>query len=334
MESTQPTPTPHEKYYEPDHVANRVFQDAEYQLVMRDGSSEKITHTDKFDHYRTDGTLLAKTACIGAFPPGYEAFLVSTNHPVRKVPFLRKWRRNQRKLWALYPEHRLGRTLRVFLTNGWELVGRIEEAGQFYVALRLSETVVVYLYRHALGDFEWVGEEPPPLSEEQAAQTKQQLFDLSYIPPHLKIKVKKVRVKKTPALSSAKPTTQASPAAEPMKPLVEAIKKEVVRTMVNAKLKFVLREIPPTLQELGDIVWIPLQNQPKGLPKGLELGPLPMDLVVSKKMWANAMKKAQELKQTGQKVLYVFEAMIGSFQNRFAAVASSVQVAEDKPKVK
>jgi sRNA-binding regulator protein Hfq len=324
VESTQPTPTPHEKYYEPDQIAKRVLQEAGYQLVMRDGSSEKITRTDKFDHYRTDGTLLAKTACIGAFPPGYEAFLVSTSHPVRKVPFLRKWRRNQRKLWKLYPEHRLGRTLRVFLTNGWELVGRIEEAGQFYVALRLSETVVVYLYRHAFTDFEWVGEEPPSLTPEQAAQTQQQLLDLSYTPPHLKPKVEKVQNQNTPA----------SPSAEPMEPLVEAIKKEVVRTMVNAKLKFVLREIPPTLQELGDIVWIPLQNQPKGLPKGLELGPLPMDLVVSKKMWANAMKKAQELKKTGQKVLYVFEAMIGSFQNRFAAVASSVQVAEDKPKVK
>jgi sRNA-binding regulator protein Hfq len=335
VESTQLTttqlPPPREKYYEPDQVAKRVFQDAEYQLLRRNGSSEKISHTSKYDHYRTDGTILPKVVCLGAFPSGYEAFVVSAKLSERKVSYMQKRRVNQRKLWRLYPEHRLGRTLKVVLVNGWELVGLIEGAGQFYLALRLSETVVVYLYRHALADFEWVGEEPPSLTPEQAAQTKQQLLDLSYTPPHLKPKVKKVQNEDSPALSSAKPT---KPPLGSMKALSEAIKEEVARTMVNAKLKLVLREIPPTLQELEDIVWIPLQNQSKGLPKGLELGPLPVDLVVSKKMWAGAMKKAQELKQTGQKVLYVFEAMVGSFQNRVAAVASSVQVAEDKPKVK
>lgn len=325
MESTQPTQTLPEKYDEPDQIANRIRNDDEYQLLLRDGSSEKITYTDKFDHHRADGTLLAKTACLGAFPPGYEPFLVSTNHPVRKVPYLRKWRRNQGKLWALYPEHRLGRTLKVILNNGWELVGRIEEAGQFYLALRLSETIVVYLYRHALTDFEWAGGEPPSLTPEQVAQTQQQLLDLSYTPPHLKPKVKKVQ---------SQPTLTLSP-VEPMKVLLEAIKEEVVRTMINGKLRFVLREIPPTLRELGDIVWIPLQNQASGIPKGIEISPISVDLVVSKKMWTGALKKGQELKQqTGQNVLYIFEAMIGSFQNRFAAVASGVQVAEAKPKAK
>lgn len=329
MESTQPTPTPPEKYYEPDQVAKRLRSDAGYRLLMLDGSflEEKITHTGKFDHFRTDGSRIPKTACIGAFPPGYEALIVSTDHPVRNVSYTRRKRHNLLKLWELYPEHRLGRTIKVILANGWELVGPIEKAGQFYVALRLSETVVVYLYRHALTDFEWVGGEPPLVSEEEVQQTRQQRLDLSYKTPSFEPWVNKSKRAKGQ-------TTPGSPSAEPMELLVEAIKKEVARTMVNAKLKLVLREIPPTLQELGDIVWIPLQNQSKGLPKGLELGPLPVDLVVSKKMWAGAMKKAQELKRTGQKVLYVFEAMIGSFQNRVAAVASGVQVAEDKPKVK
>ena len=333
MESTQPTPTLPEKYYEPDQILKRLRKDVEYRLLKLDGNflEEKIFSSNNYNFHFSDRTRLPKRDCIGAFPPGYETLIVSTNHPPREVPSARKKRLNFLKLWELYPEHRLGRTLKVILANGWELVGSIEKAGQFYVALRLSETVVIYLYRHAIIDFEWVGGEPPPLSEEQAQQTKQQRLDLSLKLPSFAPRLKKSEKWKKGQIQA----TPGSPSAEPMSLLLEAIKEEVIRTMTNAKLKIVLREIPSTLRELGDIVWIPIQNQPTGLPKGIELSSISVDLVVSKKMWAGAMKKAQELKQqSGPNVLYIFEAMIGSFQNRLAAFASGVQVAEAKPKVK
>jgi hypothetical protein len=102
---------------------------------------------------------------------------------------------------------------------------------------------------------------------------------------------------------------------------------------VNAKIKIVLREIPAETREMGDIVWIPMQNQPKDLPAGIALAPVPLDLVVTKKSWKIALKKADDVKtQTGLPPIYIIEALIGIQQGRLAAVATGIQIAESKPK--
>ena len=102
--------------------------------------------------------------------------------------------------------------------------------------------------------------------------------------------------------------------------------------MINAKIKLVLKEVPDSIRDVGDLVWIPLQNQPSGLPPGLTLEAAPLDLVVPKKMWSTAQKKLAELKAQGQVVYQIIEAAIGIQQNRLAAVAISVQVIEGKTK--
>lgn len=307
-------PKPREKYKEFDRIARRVKYEPNVFLLLLDGRQlrNEILAIDRYNFLLTNKTRLEKLLCIGAIPHGIESLLLSTSHPTHPVPAAPSERFNQPKLQELYPEHRLGCRLRVILVNGWELSGTLEDAGQFYLTLRLTETQSVCLYRHALADYDWPDGPPPPPTPEELQRTEQQRKDLFI-----------------PAIYKKKP---AKPQAPP-KPLWEVLQEEVTRTTMNAKLKFVLKEAPKTVRQVGDIFWIPLQNQPAGLPKDLPLDAMSIDLIIPKKTWLNAQKKAAELKkQTGHQAIQIIEANIGMYQNRFAAVSTNIQVVEGKPK--
>jgi hypothetical protein len=118
----------------------------------------------------------------------------------------------------------------------------------------------------------------------------------------------------------------------PAENLWSALQKETNRMSINAKLKIILREFPNNLQDTGDIIVIPLQNEPKNVPGGLELSSTPVDLLVSRKSWNKAKKNADAISQTGKRPLYIFEAMIGIRENHLVAVVSGIQVVEAKEK--
>ena len=149
----------------------------------------------------------------------------------------------------------------------------------------------------------------------------------------------------TPQLASAAPSPpKAKPATPPAPPKPKPIPqseapspwptidaaKTPERTVVNAKLKIVLRSLP-TFREAGDVIWFALQNEPKPLPKNLELAASPLDLVVTKKMWTGVQKKADAIKASGQDPIYIFEALVGIRSGRLAAIVSGVQLASKPP---
>jgi sRNA-binding regulator protein Hfq len=333
---TKPPNPPKQKqgaHREYDSVAKRLRDDHSAYLLTVDGRrvGPELVGEGRYTYYLEDKTGLAKTDCVGAFPPDIDSLIASKGHPVRQVSVSRAERFNEAKMRVLYPEHRLGLSLKVILVNGWELVGKIETARQFFVELRLSEEKTVHLYRHAIFDYEWADGEPPAVSPEQERKTQQQRKALLTHPNQTKKKAQSV-VAPTPV-----PKVEAKSAVpvvwyEPLLTLWRE-QNEAERTIMNAKLKLVLREIPPTLREVGDAVWLPLQNQPKDVPGGFELSSMPVELVITKKMWKGALKKAQEQKQqTGNEAIYIFEALIGMHQNRFCALVSGIQLAESKPK--
>ena len=98
--------------------------------------------------------------------------------------------------------------------------------------------------------------------------------------------------------------------------------------MINAKLKIVLKELPSNIQEVNKLVWIPLENQAKAVPGGIELGSTPVDLLATKKMWNKAKKKADAMENP----IYIIEALIGFREGKFTVVASSIQVTQGKSK--
>ena len=108
---------------------------------------------------------------------------------------------------------------------------------------------------------------------------------------------------------------------------------EVHRTMVNAKLKIVLRELPKMIREVGTHVWIPLKNQAKGATGPLDLPDMPVELLINKKMWGKACKRAHVLlKENGVSAIYIIEGLIGLKSGRLVTIASGIQVVPGKRK--
>jgi sRNA-binding regulator protein Hfq len=260
-----------------------------------------------------DGKMLEKRDCLGAFPKNFSELILSREKPKHEVAYHRKDRINAEKIEALDQSLKGGR-LHITLVNGWEIEGDVKEIAKFYVHLQVKPEEAVCLYRHAITDYQILRE-----------------GDGSVLP----------RPKLPPSEPKPKKEKLASPQPAPTGPKIDYSKPEwwailsgePRRQNVNAKIKIVLREIPAEAREMGDIVWIPMQNQPKDLPSGLTLAPSPLDLVVTTKSWKIALKKGAEVKaNTGLPPIYIVEALIGIQQGRLAAVATGIQIAESKPK--
>lgn len=67
---------------------------------------------------------------------------------------------------------------------------------------------------------------------------------------------------------------------------------------VNASLKLVLRDLPET-RESGGMVYMALQNEPRGLPKGVTLDSGPLYLTCAVKQWRTACTKAEQIRAGG-----------------------------------
>ena len=296
-----------------DLVAELAVVDDNFSLLLLSGEpfTESIRKPWSFVYKLKSGKVLEKRDCLGAFPKQMEGLFLSQDKPKYKVTYHRKERVNIEKIDALGPSLKGGR-LRVELVNGWELEGDVNEVAKYYTNLQITPTQNVCLYIHALADYHIVregdGTVPPRVK----------------FPPHPEHRKEK-----------------ATEPAEPSGPKIDhsnlewwaLLSEETRRQNVNAKIKIVLREIPAEAREMGDIVWMPMQNQPTGLPAGIALAPAPMDLVVTKKSWKAALKKGSDVKtQTGLPPIFVIEALIGIQQGRLAAVATGIQIAESKPK--
>jgi hypothetical protein len=64
---------------------------------------------------------------------------------------------------------------------------------------------------------------------------------------------------------------------------------------VTATLKLVLRELPESRERDG-MVYMALQNEPRGLPKGVTLHSGPLYLTSPVKQWKNACTKAAQIR--------------------------------------
>ena len=67
---------------------------------------------------------------------------------------------------------------------------------------------------------------------------------------------------------------------------------------VTATLKLVLRDLPET-RESGDMVYMALHNEPRGLPKGINLDSGPLYLTSPVKQWKTACTRAERYAPAG-----------------------------------
>ena len=98
---------------------------------------------------------------------------------------------------------------------------------------------------------------------------------------------------------------------------------------VTATLKLVLREMPET-RENGGLVYMALQNEPRGLPKGVSLDSGPLYLSAPVKQWRTACTKAEQIRASGTPALLIVEAHVSTKEGALVGVVKGVQVVEGK----
>ena len=98
---------------------------------------------------------------------------------------------------------------------------------------------------------------------------------------------------------------------------------------VTATLKLVLRDLPETREKDG-LVYMALQNEPRGLPKGISLDSGPLYLSSPVKQWKAACSKAEQIRATGTPALLIVEAHISTKAGVLVGVVKGVQVVEGK----
>ena len=98
---------------------------------------------------------------------------------------------------------------------------------------------------------------------------------------------------------------------------------------VTATLKLVLRDMPETRRSDG-LVYMALQNEPRGLPKGITLESGPLYLSSPVKQWKTACTKAEQIRATGTPALLIVEAHVSTTEGALVGVVKGVQVVEGK----
>ena len=210
-----------------------------------------------------------------------------------------------------------------------EIVGKLEQIwpGSFVVAIwspraqRLFRVVVAgdYPYPDEVGKFVWV---VGKFEVDSGVIRLQEANVIAFIP---KEEVNAIfhASRKPSKVESSLPKTSREARNET---LWKALQKEIQRTMVNVKLKVVLRELPANIQELDDMVWIPLESYAKVVPGGVQLPNTSIDLLITKKMWKKAQKSAFAIQEEKGTPIHIIEALIGIKENKLSAVASTIQV--------
>ena len=98
---------------------------------------------------------------------------------------------------------------------------------------------------------------------------------------------------------------------------------------VNASLKFVLREVPASREHDG-MVYLALQNVPKGVPARVHLAEAPLSVACTSKMWHTALQRTQALATAGQPPLWIVEAHVGVHDGALLGVLKGIQVMAGK----
>jgi hypothetical protein len=98
---------------------------------------------------------------------------------------------------------------------------------------------------------------------------------------------------------------------------------------VTATLKLVLRELPETREREG-MVYMALQNEPRGLPKGMTLDSGPLYLTAPVQQWKTAGPKAAQISTQGTPALLIVEAHVSTRDGALVGVVKGVQVVEGK----
>ena len=98
---------------------------------------------------------------------------------------------------------------------------------------------------------------------------------------------------------------------------------------VNASLKFVLREIPASREHDG-MVYLALQNVPKGVPARVHLAETPLSVACTSKLWRTALQRTQALAASGPPPLWIVEAHVGVHDGGLLGVVKGIQVVAGK----
>lgn len=98
---------------------------------------------------------------------------------------------------------------------------------------------------------------------------------------------------------------------------------------VTATLKLVLRDLPETRERDG-MVYLALQNEPRGVPANVRLDAAPLYLTSPAKQWHTACTKAAEIRATGTPALLIVEAHVSTKEGALIGVVKGVQVVEGK----
>ena len=98
---------------------------------------------------------------------------------------------------------------------------------------------------------------------------------------------------------------------------------------VTATLKLVLRDLPETREQDG-MVYMALQNEPRGLPPGVTLDSGPLYLISPVKQWKTACTRAEQIRTNGTLALLIVEAHVSTRDGALVGVVKGVQVVEGK----
>lgn len=274
-----------------------------------------------------DDRLVRKLDCIGAFYQDVDEVIASrggelvaiSNNPLTRYGTQRFLQFDRRK--------HIGAVVGVDLANGWRVEGLLGIWTRFTFSVKVASERWVHLFRHAVINFEVL----QPQGEHPESARYLDRYDEM-------LAKRKARRAAYAGTRTRKPKAKTPAQAKPAEPeplsgdaLWAALSADVERTVVNAKIKVVMREVPEA-REVGKLVWFALSNQPKGVPGGVELEEMALDLVVTGKMWRKTVKKADKIREdTGREPIHVIEAMIGMRDGKLVSVASGIQVMESKP---
>jgi hypothetical protein len=115
-------------------------------------------------------------------------------------------------------------------------------------------------------------------------------------------------------------------------PLTLDLWKGLTPMAVTATLKLVLRELPESRERDG-MVYMALQHEPRGLPKGVTLDSSPLYLTAPVKQWKTACTKAAQIRTQGTPALLIVEAHVSTRDGALIGVVKGVQVVEGKAAV-
>jgi hypothetical protein len=136
------------------------------------------------------------------------------------------------------------------------------------------------------------------------------------------------------------PYQAAKKAQQPQQPRSEAVPliltldqwKGLTPMTVTATLKLVLRDLPETREKDG-LVYMALQHEPKGLPKGVTLDSGPLYLSSPVKPWRTACTRAEQIRASGTPALLIVEAHVSTTEGALIGVVKGIQVVEGKAAV-